>query len=54
MNFRSWVQNKWYEHLDELDSLMLPRPNYDVKHYFQKYKWWLKREYQFQKSSQQS
>lgn len=52
MNFRTWLQNKWYEHLDELDSLGIPHPDYDLKKYFEKYKWWLKREYQFQRKQE--
>lgn len=46
--FRKWLQDKWYEHLDELDSYG-QKPDYDIKHYFNKYKYWLKREYKFQK-----
>lgn len=51
MTFRLWLQNKWFEHLDELDSLGLPQPDYDVKYYFNKYKYWLKREYRHQKDN---
>jgi hypothetical protein len=47
-NFRSWVQAKWYEHLAELESYGLEKPKYDLAHYFNKYKYWLKREYKFQ------
>ena len=53
MNFRSWCQEKWYEHLDELSLYGQPVP-YDAKEYFQRYKWWLKREYRFQKTRNQS
>lgn len=48
MTFRMWVKEKWFEHLDELDSLGLGKPSYDVGYYFNKYKYWLKREYRFQ------
>lgn len=52
MTFRIWLQNKWFEHLDELDSLGLKEPDYDIKHYFNKYKYWLKREYRHQRDNQ--
>jgi hypothetical protein len=45
MSFRIWCQNKWIEHLEEHDIWRLPRPPYDSTNYFNKYKWWLKREY---------
>lgn len=44
MTFRTWLQERWMEHKDELDSLGI-RLDYDVRHYFNKYKYWLKREY---------
>jgi hypothetical protein len=48
-HFRSWLLRMWWAHQDELDGLrMLPPTDYTLKIYFQKYKWWLKREYQFQ------
>lgn len=46
-DFRSWLQERWMEHKDELDSLGI-RCDYDVQVYFNKYKYWLKREYQHQ------
>jgi hypothetical protein len=48
MSFRSWLQNKWYEHLDELEFMNQPKPSYDLKWYFNQYKYWLKREYRHQ------
>jgi hypothetical protein len=48
MTFRLWLQEKWYEHLDELQLLGQPIPKYDIKEYFNRYKYWLKREYRFQ------
>ncbi len=54
MNFKSWCQSKWYEHIDEMLMYTGKQPVYNYKEYFQKYKWWLKREYRFQKSRQQS
>lgn len=50
--FRRWVINLWIENTDERQGYReLP---YSIKEYFNKYKWWLKREYRFQKSRQQS
>lgn len=46
--FRHWVYQKWLEHQTELESYNLP-VNYNSKEYFQKYKYWLKREYIYQK-----
>ena len=46
--FRLWLQEMWYDHLDELMSLGLPPPKYALMEYFAKYKYWLKREYQHQ------
>lgn len=47
MPFRQWLQEKWFEHREELESFG-QTCEYDVKHYFNKYKYWLKREYQHQ------
>ena len=52
--FQQWLRAKWIEHLEELDAWNMPRPQYGPDKYFQMYKWWLKREYRFQKSRQQS
>ena len=46
--FRLWLQEKWYDHVDEC-NLWKTTPCGNVKEYFNKYKWWLKREYLFQK-----
>lgn len=54
MNFKSWCQSKWYDHIDELFTYTGKPPAYEYKDYLLKYKWWLKREYRFQKSRQQS
>lgn len=48
MNFRTWLQEMWMLHKDELDGLG-QTCNYDLAHYFNKYKYWLKREYRHQK-----
>ncbi len=47
MNFRAWCQEKWYEHVSELESYGQPL-SYTSKEYFAKYKFWLKREYRYQ------
>lgn len=47
MNFRQWVQEKWYEHLAELESYGL-RPQITPGQYFNTYKHWLRREYRYQ------
>jgi hypothetical protein len=42
--FRLWVQNIWYENCREYEGYgQTPMP---VAVYWNKYKWWLKREYQ--------
>lgn len=47
-DFRLWVNKMWYEHLAELESYKQPI-NYTSYDYFRRYKFWLKREYQYQK-----
>jgi hypothetical protein len=48
--FRLWLQEKWFEHRDELDSLHLGVPDYTIQEYFNRHKYWLKREYRYQRS----
>jgi hypothetical protein len=43
-SFRMWCQEKWFEHKDELEGYKQPL-SYTAKEYFEKYKYWLKREY---------
>jgi hypothetical protein len=50
MEFRSWLRLKWNEHQAELEFFG-QRLDYDLQHYFNKYKWWLKREYRHQLKS---
>lgn len=45
--FRNWVRNLYYDCCEE--RLLYKQPADDLKKYFNDYKWWLKREYQFQK-----
>jgi len=48
--FRAWVHELWLQNCDELFEFhQMP---YDQKEYFNKYKYWLKREYRFQRSKQ--
>lgn len=50
MNFRSCCQEKWFEHKDELESYGQALP-YTSSEYFARYKFWLKREYRYQKTA---
>lgn len=53
MRFRLWLQGMWYEHLDELQVMgQTPNSKYTLKEYFNKYKYWLKREYKHQQGKQ--
>ena len=47
MNFRQWIQEKWYEHLAELEAYGF-RPQITPVQYFNTYKHWLRREYRHQ------
>jgi hypothetical protein len=46
-SFRMWCQEKWFEHKDELEAYQQPLP-YTAREYFNRYKFWLKREYKHQ------
>lgn len=48
MRFRSWLTEMWYRHRDEREAFN-QACDYDLKHYFNKYKYWLKREYKHQR-----
>ena len=50
MTFRMWLQAKWYEHIDELIELGMPPPAYNISQYFNRYRWWLRREYRYQRN----
>lgn len=41
--FRNWLNNKWFEHKDELYNWCRQFPEYDSKYYFRKHKWMLKK-----------
>lgn len=45
--FRKWCNDKWFEHMDELESYGQKLP-YTSGEYFRMYKFWLKREFQHQ------
>jgi hypothetical protein len=44
--FRQWLNDLWRDNCDEHDGWGQPRLT--MKEYFQKYKYWLKREYRHQ------
>lgn len=48
MSFRIWLQERWFQHKEEMENWAQP-VNYDLRQYFNKYRWWLKREYRYQK-----
>ena len=47
--FKEWLQDMWMAHKDEADSFG-QHIDYDIAEYFNKYKYWLKREYRHQMS----
>lgn len=51
MDFRTWLQEMWMRHKDELDSLG-QTIDYNMADYFNRYKYWLKREYRYQQGKQ--
>ena len=51
MPFRSWVQEMYYENQDELLGWSEINPSsYSLSTYFNRYKWWLRREYRYYQS----
>jgi len=50
-DFRIWLNNIWYEHSNEVFNWTGKNPEYNLKEYFEKYKYWLKREYKHQKGN---
>jgi hypothetical protein len=44
--FRLWVTNLWFENRDEYDTFS--QQGYSLEEYFNRYKYWLKREYRYQ------
>ena len=51
MTFREWLSLKWHEHKQEVELYEKKFPEYDMAYYFKTYKWWLKREYQYQQKN---
>jgi hypothetical protein len=49
-DFRSFLNDKWYEHCDELMAWEKQYPEYDRDYYFKKHKWLLKKMYKDSKS----
>jgi hypothetical protein len=47
MTFRHWLQEMWMQYKDECQNHNLPI-QYNLKSYFNQYKYWLKREYRHQ------
>lgn len=46
-DFRHWVRNLWFDNNEEhRQHGELP---YTMQEYWARYKWWLKREYQYQR-----
>jgi hypothetical protein len=45
--FRMWVTDLWYQNCDE--HLTYGEDPYTIKQYWERYKYWLKREYRHQK-----
>lgn len=46
--FRNWVRNIWFDYKDE--CIFYKEKSEELQKYFNKYKYWLKREYKHQKS----
>jgi hypothetical protein len=44
--FKFWVQELWQENCEE--HLTYQEKPYTIKEYWEKYKWWLRREYRHQ------
>lgn len=45
MTFRRWVTVLWQDNCEE--RLVYNENTYNIKEYWDKYKWWLRREYRF-------
>lgn len=48
-SFRSWLNQLWMDHKKEVLEYTGKSVDYDLGEYFNKYKWWLRREYRHQK-----
>ena len=47
--FRSWLIELWYNNREE--RLTFKEPPINLDEYFNKYKWWLRREYRFRQKN---
>ena len=50
MKFARWLQEMWAEHCDEVEAWEHTAPCYTARDYFNKYKWWLRREYRHRRN----
>jgi hypothetical protein len=50
--FRNWVKNIWLENCQEHESY--GQTPYPLEKYWERYKYWLKREYKFQKENNET
>jgi hypothetical protein len=49
--FAIWLNKMWHDHrIEVLRETGVPT-DYNLQEYFVKYKWWLRREYKFQKKT---
>ena len=52
MPFRNWVQEMYFENQDELLGWSeIIQTDYNLSIYFNRYKWWLRREYRYLQSN---
>ena len=49
--FKHWCRNKWFEHVEECLAWEGVEPTATSQEYFAKYKYWLKREFLFQRKN---
>ena len=52
-NFRSFCNDKWFEHKDEIFVWEHKQPDYDSTYYFQKHRWMLKQMFKDQQAKEQ-
>lgn len=50
MKFKLWCMEKWFEHVDEMESYHWPI-TYSYSDYIKKYKWWLKNQYKLERKN---
>ena len=52
-NFRTWLNDMWYEHKEEVLNYTGNNVDYPMEVYILKYKWWLKAIYKLKVKSKQ-